>query len=307
MSISRPIVSDRAPSPRQSEMTAWQRWVRFPQNLWIRKAFFQIHLWMGIGIGLYVLLISVSGALIVYRPQLSKRFNRPEIVLDASRPRMTPDELEAAAQHVYPGYLVANIFQSRRPDRPIAIALERGDERIVRLFDPYAGRDLGDPLSAGQRVVEWLVDLHDNLLLGQTGRLVNGIAAIFVTILSLAGAFIWWPGIKNWRRSLTIDWKANFPRFNWDLHNALGFWFFLFVLMWGISGIYFSFPRYFDVLGNQTTSWLAKLHFGRIGWFTRALWTILGLVPAILFVTGVLMWWERVLRKRFRRPYETGK
>jgi uncharacterized iron-regulated membrane protein len=281
-------------------MTAWQRWVRFPQTLWLRKAFFQIHLWMGIGIGLYVLLISVSGALIVYRPQLSKRFNRPEIVLDASRPRMSPDELEADAQRIHPGYRVANIFQNRRPDRPVAIALERRNERMVRLYDPYSGRDLGDPLSAVQRVVEWLVDLHDNLLLGPTGRLVNGIAAILVTILSLAGAIIWWPGTKKWRRSLTIDWKAKFFRFNWDLHSALGFWFFLFVLMWGFSGIYFSFPRFFDVLGNQTTSWLAKLHFGRIGWFTRALWTILGLVPAILFVTGVLMWWDRVLRKLVR-------
>ncbi len=284
-------------------MTAWQRLVRFPQSLWLRKAFFQIHLWIGIGVGLYVLLISVSGALIVYRPQLSKRFNRPEIILAASRPQLTVDQLNQAAQRDFPGYRVANIFQSRRPDRPIAIALERRNQRMVRLFDPYTGSDLGDPLSGEQRVIEWFVDLHDNLLLGQTGRRVNGIFAILVTILSLAGAILWWPGSANWRRSLTINWKANFARFNWDLHSAVGFWFFLFVLMWGISGIYFSFPRLFVPFGDQVTLWLARLHFGRMGWFSRALWTLLGLVPAILFVTGVLMWWDRVLSKYFRQPH----
>ena len=104
-------------------MTAWQHWVRFPQSLSLRKAFFQ---------SLYVLLISVSGALIVYRPQLSKRFNRPEIILAASRPQLTVDQLNQAAQRDFPGYRVANIFQSRRPDRPIAIALERRNQRMVR-------------------------------------------------------------------------------------------------------------------------------------------------------------------------------
>jgi len=48
--------------------------------------------------------------------------------------------------------------------------------------------------------------------------------------------------------SLTVSWGAQFPRINWDLHSALGFWCFFFVLLWGISGIYFSFPRWFDAL-----------------------------------------------------------
>ncbi len=30
----------------------------------------------------------------------------------------------------------------------------------------------------------------------------------------------------------------------------------------------------------------------------KALWAIVGVVPAIMFVTGLLMWWNRVVRKR---------
>lgn len=48
--------------------------------------------------------------------------------------------------------------------------------------------------------VEWLVDLHKNLLAGSTGHVINGIGAICLTLLCVTGAMIWWPGTKHWRR-----------------------------------------------------------------------------------------------------------
>ncbi len=86
----------------------------------------------------------------------------------------------------------------------------------------------------------WLVRLHTNLLAGSTGRIVNGIGGVCLTLLCLTGAIIWWPGIKYWRRSLEVNWRANFPRLNWDLHSALGFWFLPMLLLWGLSGTYFD-------------------------------------------------------------------
>ena len=204
-------------------MTAWQQWLQHPERSWVRHVFFQIHLSVGVGVGLYVLLMSISGSMIVYRNEVSRWFS-----------------------------------------------------------------------------VEWLVNLHENLLSGATGRFVNGLGAICVTSLCLTGAIIWWPGIKNWRRSLTVNWRAHFARISWDLHSALGFWCFFFVLVWGISGICLCFPGVLNTLvSGQFLYWIDQLHFGRFGWFAEALWTILGLAPAILFATGALMWWNRVLRKTF--------
>jgi hypothetical protein len=102
---------------------------------------------------------------------------------------------------------------------------------------------------------------------------VNGIGAICLTLLCLTGAVVWWPGVKNWRRSLTVSWGSQFPRINWDLHSALGFRSFLFVLLWGISGIYFAFPQWFTVLllldpadrvTDQGLFWLSELHFWKV-------------------------------------------
>jgi uncharacterized iron-regulated membrane protein len=44
------------------------------------------------------------------------------------------------------------------------------------------------------------------------------------------------------------------------------------------------------------------LHFGTFGGnFTRILWIIVGVAPAILYVTGLLMWWNRSVLPAFRR------
>ena len=51
----------------------WRR----PQTVWARKALFQIHLWSGIAVGLYLLVISVSGSVLVFRIELHKYVDRP--------------------------------------------------------------------------------------------------------------------------------------------------------------------------------------------------------------------------------------
>ncbi len=53
-------------------MTLGQRLVRQPQTLWARKALFQVHLWTGIGVGLYIFVISISGRAIVFRREIAR-------------------------------------------------------------------------------------------------------------------------------------------------------------------------------------------------------------------------------------------
>jgi len=54
-------------------MTAWQRWLDHPEKSRARNAFFQMHLWVGAVTAAYILVMSVSGSLIVYRNELSRR------------------------------------------------------------------------------------------------------------------------------------------------------------------------------------------------------------------------------------------
>jgi uncharacterized iron-regulated membrane protein len=294
-------------------MTLRERFIRQPQNVFLRRALFQIHLWTGIGVGLYMLVISISGSAIVFRREISKLvWQRPTVVPTGRL--MTAEELSAAAKQAYPRFDIAGVSFSKDPTRAAEVSMMRGPRRRDRVFDPYTGKDLGDVAPDEPHFLTWLVKLHDDLLADRTGRLVNGAGALLLTLLSLTGAIIWWPGVARWRRSMFVRWKVSWPRFNWDLHSAIGFWMFLFVLMWGVSGIYLSYPAPFTDLvdylepidpgsaelrfGDNALELLARIHFGRAyGIGVKWLYTVLGLAPAVLFITGAVMWWNRVLRK----------
>lgn len=233
---------------------------------------FQVHLWSGIALGLYIFFISVTGSVLVYRNEL---------------------------------YMAA-------------------------VAEPAEGSDPAGSVTTGYRLVSGLIELHDDLLAGPAGRRVNGVGAIGVLLVAATGLSIWWPGAGRWRRRLILHRGVGWRRFVWDLHNAMGFWSAGFVLVFGLSGVYLCFPDEVQAaadalpfqgspegglrLVDQVLYWLAYLHFGRINGIgipcsgpglcdqvTKAVWAAFGLAPAGLIVTGAIMWWQRVLRPRWRR------
>jgi uncharacterized iron-regulated membrane protein len=299
-----------------------------PQRVFLRRALFQIHLWAGIGLALYLFVVCVTGSVLVYRNELYRTFSPEPVIVDISGPSLTPEALKDAVSRAYPGYEV-DTPKAGDPQHAVELRLKRGDESFQRLFDPFTGQDLGNPLPVGFRATAWMLDLHDNLLGGPTGRQINGLGALAMLLLSVTGAIIWWPGTASWRRSLTIDLRANWKRVNWTLHSALGFWFFIFIFMWALTGAFLSlqplFASAFDYIQpfdesnpeerfvDRIQYWLTYLHFGRLGgrgipgcgrgWcnsMTKAIWAAVGLVPAAMAVTGALMWWSRVVRPRLR-------
>jgi uncharacterized iron-regulated membrane protein len=219
-------------------MNAWQRWVRQPQNLWVRRALFQLHLWTGIGVGLYILMISLTGSVLVYRNELFTAATPDPIVVTGSGPTLTDQQLNEAATRAYPGYRVTSINRARNPNQAVDVWLKRGDDLKQRLFDPYAGKDLGESVPLGIWFISKLIDLHDNLLAGPTGRYVNSFGGFLLLVLASTGMVIWWPGRKTWRRSVTLHRKVGWKRFTWDLHSMMGFWSLGFIVLFAVSGAY---------------------------------------------------------------------
>ena len=280
----------------------WQKWAHRPQSLLYRKILFQVHLWLGIAVGLYVAAISLTGSALVCRREIGRIASRRLTVAPAGRPRLRPAEIERSIAQTYPDYRLLSLREPQGADRPDLAVLENQNRRIARLFDPYTGADLGDPQPAAVRLLGWLADLHDNLLAGLTGRTFNGIGALLVVVMCVTGAVIWWPGIQNWRRSMRIRRRARFARVTWDIHSAVGFWCLLLVLIWGVSGTCLCFPGTLNsVLSHRLRLWITLLHFGQFNGVTEAIWTIVGLAPGILAISGALMWWNRVLSRKLRR------
>jgi uncharacterized iron-regulated membrane protein len=330
-------------------MNLWERWLRRPKSIWLRKALFQIHLWTGIALGLYVLVISLTGSAIVFRDDLYNVLWPGPRTVAISGPRLTHDQLGDAARRAYPKYKLSWIWDrqpNQAPNRAVEVWLDRSGHRKERLFDPYTGRDLGESRPYSIQFLAWLADLHVNLLSGRLGRLVNGIGAAFIVLLSLTGAIVWWPGVATWRRSVIMQESSNWKLFNWELHSVVGLWTLPVIFVFGLVGFYASFPKPIQVLvnkvaplrvnrlepsaqlpaptkfvplnpsapgpprfvrlqpstGDQIIRWFSYLHFGNFGgWISKTIWVFLGLAPAFLFITGVLMWFNRVIAPAARR------
>ena len=292
--------------------------LRQPQTLWIRRALFQVHLWTAIALALYLVMLSLTGSLLVYRNEINILVATRKPPFDPKASKLTPQQIREAAQRAYPEWTVTAVSERITRRTPAyEVALERGTgevEKKGRYFDPYTGKDLGDTFTRGERYLYRVVELHDNLLLDTDGKFWNGVGSIVVTVTCLTGLVVWWPGIARWKRSLVVRWSSGWRRFNWDLHSAFGFWLFLFLLMWGVSGIYLGIPdpfthiaEYFDgvnAAGNGKADlvllWLARLHFGRWRDYPslKIVWVVLGLAPALMAITGCIMWWNRVVRRR---------
>src|SRR5580698_6390939 len=77
------------PMSASNHLTVWERWVRQPQKIWLRRALFQVHLWSGVTLGLYILMISVTGSVLVYRNELFLAATSEPIISRGSGPRLS--------------------------------------------------------------------------------------------------------------------------------------------------------------------------------------------------------------------------
>jgi uncharacterized iron-regulated membrane protein len=222
-----------------------QRYIHRPQQLGVRRLNFQVHLWVGIILTLYVIVIGVTGSILVFRTELERmgglkpwqNIRREEPVADIAS---VVENLQAAYPH---SHIVSVDMPAENDATFVGVLLGRGGE-IKVACDPKDGRVLGEfPRKASW--LDFIEELHVSLLFrarGQ-GRMLNGVGAAFLLLLNATGLVIWWPGIRNWKRALKVDFQRSWRRINFDLHVSVGFWTILIASFWAVSGIYFGWPR----------------------------------------------------------------
>jgi uncharacterized iron-regulated membrane protein len=194
------------------------------------------------------------------------------------------------------------------------------------LFDPYTGRPLRAAIPWDFWLVSKLLELHTELLGGESGRLVNGALGLGLAFMALTGVLVWTPKKRKASSASTGRAPGSLRR----LHMTVGIWTALFVFMWAITGANLVYPEammrvvdYFEPfdemnpverVGDQVSYWFAYLHFGRFGGripgcdrglcdeTLKATWALIALAPAFLAGSGLVLWLRgRRARARLRR------
>jgi uncharacterized iron-regulated membrane protein len=222
----------------------FERYFRRPQQLLARRMNFQVHLWIGIILTVYMIGIGLTGSILVFRPEMERLFGmKPWQEIRLQGPIADIATVVENLRAAYPHWRIVSVDTPSENDVTFVAVLE-GRGRIKVACDPANGKILG----AFPRQRTWLdvtQELHESLLIhpGSQGRMLNGIGAASLLVLNITGMVIWWPGIRNWKRALLVDLRRSWRRINWDLHNAAGFWTILIATFWAVSGIYFGWPR----------------------------------------------------------------
>jgi len=131
------------------------------------------------------------------------------------------ESLEAA----HAGSKVGSMKNLDRADGVVEVRMKGSAKEgadLTAFWDRHSGGEMTNAAPAAARILSVLVDFHKNLAMGKEGRAVNGIVAIGFVWVVFTGFIAWWPGLANWKRGFTLNWKLSWKRINYDLHNSVG-------------------------------------------------------------------------------------
>ncbi len=185
--------------------------------------------------------MGISGSILVFRQELSSVGQHwPSHGSPTNLPVEVLPRVLKNVRAAYPGFHVVSITAPTESS-PIYMTLLQSRTRFSVASDAVTGEVLGQI----RRVRTWVdsvATFHESLFAHRTGRILNGVGGIVLLIMWATGLVIWWPGIAHWRRGIRVDFRRRWRRINFDLHSAVAFWSSVFLLIWGVTGVYFAWP-----------------------------------------------------------------
>ncbi|MDM1063931.1 PepSY domain-containing protein [Empedobacter falsenii] len=226
----------------------------------LKKIFGKLHLWFGLFIGSIIFIVSITGALYVFKDEF-ENIARKDVIYH--------QEKDIEHKNVIPirqlEKLVDEQTKEKYPIHWVNIPLDKNmsymfywyehDVNAWNYFDefpiykqayvnPYTGKVLRvyDEKNGFFNIVKMI---HWSFLLKQSwGSYVVGIPVIIFIFMLISGIVLWWPKNKAAKKQrFWFRWKniKNWKRKNYDLHNILGFYSSIFALIFSITGLFYAF------------------------------------------------------------------
>ncbi|MAO96549.1 MAG: hypothetical protein CL803_09320 [Citromicrobium sp.] len=193
------------------------------------------HFYAGLFVLPFVLLLSVSGSIYLFKPQIDRWEERDYRGLSLEGAVSADRQLEAA-EAAFPD---ASFNHYRLPEEPgDAAMVQMGlpDGSLSEVFVSPQGQVLGT-LDPAERISNAVSRFHGSLMMGDWGDRLVELAASWTIVMILTGLYLWWP--RPFRAAGTL-----WPRLSLkgrplmkDLHRVTGFWLAGFVLVMLASGL----------------------------------------------------------------------
>ncbi|MEM6472324.1 MAG: PepSY domain-containing protein [Planctomycetota bacterium] len=209
----------------------------------LRRLFWNWHFWAGMIAGPVLIVLSITGAIYIFKPELelwwyadvaAAAYSHDELNLDRAA-----EELLARHGSDYKMYGIELEPDSGRAPALLMMATD-GSYAVRRFYiDPESGGVLGEIPESNLFTV--VLDIHRRLMAGTPGRFLTELTTGWTIAVTLLGLVLWWP--KNWSRlkGVLVP-RIKVKRYVWlrDFHSIGGAFVSTLLLVVAITGLLYS-------------------------------------------------------------------
>lgn len=206
----------------------------------IKKIIAWLHLWLGLITGIIVIVLSITGCVLVFEQEI-KNLSSPWLHVEKPDDGVVlpPSELYRAVEKVIPNRKLNSIWY-HGAER--TASFNTNSDSLIYV-NPYTAEVVA--IVDDEDFFHFIEEGHFHLWLPEEiGEPIVGWSMVTLFVLLITGIVLWWP--KKWNKSgkkkaFRIKWKAKFKRVNYDLHNVLGFYSLIIVLLMVITALIMCF------------------------------------------------------------------
>jgi uncharacterized iron-regulated membrane protein len=196
------------------------------------------HFYAGLFVIPFVLILSVTGAIYLFKPQIEAWEEAAYRGLPTAN-AVAPSQQIGAALAAFPDARLQSYRLPVDASDAALVRLELADGKAMRdVFVAPQGQVVGS-LDPDWRIAETVKSIHGSLLAGRVGGWLVELAASWAIVMILTGLYLWWPKGASGRRQLAgVVWpRLAGKAFLRDLHAVTGFWVSGLALVLLVSGL----------------------------------------------------------------------
>ena len=193
-----------------------------------RKGLFWLHLCLGVGGGIVIFIMCVTGAALSFEKNILESIESDQRRVPQQQVRLQPSAILTKVIEAKPNSRPASFASQSDPEAAVTVGFGREGQVFV---DPYTGAITGEGNKPARAFFGTMTDLHRWIALSGDGRpigkAITGACNLMFLGLSITGIYIWFPRkitLKHLRPNIWFrSAKSGKARdFNW--HNTIGFW-----------------------------------------------------------------------------------
>lgn len=206
------------------------------------KTVYRLHRLSGLIGGLFILIITVTGSILVVDRQVDNLLNPNQAYIEPNGQRQSYDRLLTSVQQHYPKAQLRSLkLWNDAKKEAVRFDVAAQGERTWVAVNPFTGA-LINTRNADTTLVRRTRELHEHLLLGPFGGYIMGLAGICLLLSVLTGTWyyrrsllsVFWVGVR-WKKPVRIVYA--------DIHKWLGVIALLFMLLMSSTGIFFHWEQ----------------------------------------------------------------